>query len=389
MMLTKNDKINILVMGNSGCGKSTLINAVLDNKVARTSIGERGTDKMEIYETEKVPFRLIDSKGMEHNFWSQLSSSYQIKRWTKEHMLDEVSDKRINLIWYCVDSQSKRLFEDNLKLLKSVTKFYHNVPIVVVLTKAYSEYEKVENETMVNDALRKTKLKINVKGIVHVVAKQYQLNDTDIIPPSGIAELIDKTISLTDHAKTMTDEAINEYKVALKRKETAAVIATASASAAAVGAVPIPISDAIILVPIQTTMIKGIAKIYEIPKDSCGIINVLVECGTTSAVAKTVLSGLKAVIPVAGSVLNAIVAASFTAAIGEISAYIMEKIYLGEKSADDLDWAKQYAESEFKNIIESMLPFLKDLAEHADMNDMKKIVKRILKEFQKKGKKRD
>ena len=62
---------------------------------------------------------------------------------------------------------------------------------------------------------------------------------------------------------------------------------------------------------------------------------------------------------------------------------------MGEKSADDLDWAKQYAESEFKNIIESMLPFLKALAEHADLNDMKKIVKRILKEFQKKGKKRD
>ena len=136
-------------------------------------------------------------------------------------------------------------------------------------------------------------------------------------------------------------------------------------------------------------MIKGIAKIYELPKDSCGIINVLVECGTTSVVAKTVLSGLKAVIPVAGSVLNAIVASTFTVAIGEISACIMEKIYLGEKSADDLDWAKQYAESEFKNTMESMIPFLKDLAEHADMNEITKIVKRILKEFQKKGKKRD
>ena len=67
----------------------------------------------------------------------------------------------------------------------------------------------------------------------------------------------------------------------------------------------------------------------------------------------------------------------------------MEKIYLGEKSADDLDWAEQYAESEFKNTIESMIPFLKDLAEHADMNEITKIVKRILKEFQKKGKKRD
>lgn len=37
------DKVNVLLIGNSGVGKSTLINAVLENKVAKTSIGERGT----------------------------------------------------------------------------------------------------------------------------------------------------------------------------------------------------------------------------------------------------------------------------------------------------------------------------------------------------------
>ena len=40
------DKVNVLLIGNSGVGKSTLINAVLENKVAKTSIGERGTVKI-------------------------------------------------------------------------------------------------------------------------------------------------------------------------------------------------------------------------------------------------------------------------------------------------------------------------------------------------------
>ena len=63
------DKVNVLLIGNSGVGKSTLINAVLENKVAKIGIGERGTVKMDVYESDIIPFRLIDSKGMEYSFF--------------------------------------------------------------------------------------------------------------------------------------------------------------------------------------------------------------------------------------------------------------------------------------------------------------------------------
>lgn len=53
---------NVLVIGNSGVGKSTLINAVLGENKAFTGYGTKGTtDKLEIYESSEVPFRVIDT----------------------------------------------------------------------------------------------------------------------------------------------------------------------------------------------------------------------------------------------------------------------------------------------------------------------------------------
>ena len=60
---------NVLVIGNSGVGKSTLINAVLGEKKAKANWGGRGTtDKLEVYESEAIPFRLIDTVGFEPSF---------------------------------------------------------------------------------------------------------------------------------------------------------------------------------------------------------------------------------------------------------------------------------------------------------------------------------
>ena len=60
---------NILLIGKSGVGKSTLINAVLGEEKAKTSWGSNGTtDRLEMYESDKIPFRLIDTVGFEPSF---------------------------------------------------------------------------------------------------------------------------------------------------------------------------------------------------------------------------------------------------------------------------------------------------------------------------------
>ena len=57
----------------------------------------------------------------------------------------------------------------------------------------------------------------------------------------------------------------------------------------------------------------------------------IIEVGTVSAVAKATISGLKAIprINLAASVINAIIAGSFVAAIGEGTIYAFEQVYLG------------------------------------------------------------
>jgi GTP-binding protein EngB required for normal cell division len=56
------EKANVIVMGNSGSGKSTLINSVFNLELAAVGDGDAVTEKMEIYETEDVNFRVIDKK---------------------------------------------------------------------------------------------------------------------------------------------------------------------------------------------------------------------------------------------------------------------------------------------------------------------------------------
>ena len=52
---------NVLVIGNSGVGKSTLINSVFGEERAKTGWGSEGTtEHLEIYESNKIHFRIID-----------------------------------------------------------------------------------------------------------------------------------------------------------------------------------------------------------------------------------------------------------------------------------------------------------------------------------------
>lgn len=73
--------------------------------------------------------------------------------------------------------------------------------------------------------------------------------------------------------------------------------------------------------------------------------------GTVSIAAKTAISALKNIpgINIGASILNAIIAGSIIAAIGEGTTYIFEQIYLGKRSFEDIDWVTKVLQSKLSN----------------------------------------
>ena len=202
---------------------------------------------------------------------------------------------------------------------------------------------------------------LNVCGIISVVAKELEIGESNIILPVNIDKLIEMSLSELEKNKEETKRAIKLYAINSRKYKANLVVGTSVASAVVVGAIPIPIADALILVPLQTTMATSIAGIYGVNQNkelSKRLIDTLVSCGTVSVAARATLSGLKALIPGGGALLNALVAGSFTLALGEISVSIMEKIYLGEKSADDIDWVGRFANEQFTDKMKTIMPVI-------------------------------
>lgn len=376
---------NVLVIGNSGVGKSTLINAVLGEEKAKTSWGgSKGTtDKLEIYESEAIPFRIIDTVGFEPSFFQKNKAVNLVKKWSKESLNDEQVEKRINAIWFCVEGTSSKLFPEAIESMAKATAIWESVPVIVVITKSYSVPDRQKNIEMVNNAFAKQKkYSKNLRKIIPVVAETYTLNDSAFAPPDGITELINVTNELMPEGIKAASNDIAQFILRRKKGLAQGMVGTAIASAVTVGAVSIPFADAAILSPIEVMEVNAIAYIYGINKDekSKQFLNSIVQVGTVSVAAKTAISALKAIpgINIAAAVLNAVMAGSIVGAIGEGSIYAFEQVYLGKKSVDDIDWVKQVIESKLAaQFVEKVKEILEKKVGGSDSKGIAKMISKL------------
>lgn len=377
------EKGNVLVIGNSGVGKSTLINSVLGETAAETSFGTSGTTKeLKIYENEEISFRVIDTVGFEPSFLKEMQAVNAVKKWSKESATEAGEDKQINCIWFCVDGTSSKLFEKTIKDLSSATKMWKSIPIVVVITKSYSVPDRQKNIEMVHNAFANQKIAKNLKKVIPVVANTYTLNDTAFAAPEGISELIDITNELLPEGKKAAKKDVEAYKLSRKNVMSQSVIGVATAGAVVVGAVPIPFADAAILTPVEVGMVNGIAHIYEISENekANNFINSIIEVGTVGMAAKAALGAIKAIpgLNIAASALNAIVAGVFVASIGEGTKYLFEQVYIGEKTVEDIDWAKKIIEAKITNeTVEKVKKVIKSLDGKVDKESIIKALKAV------------
>ena len=368
-------KMNVLVLGASGAGKSTLIKAVSGASI-KTGVGESVTDKIDVYESDTWPLRFIDTKGFEYSFLQQRKTVKQIKAYTQEQIRDEdiESDEiGIDAVWFCVEGTSRRIFADNIEIMNKAIKGWKGVPVFAVITKSYSDPDIDENKQAVAQAFAKVK-KVNLQKIIPVVAEEYPVTDELMVPRRGIDELCSATLDCVDTAKQINEE--NRKRMILEQKNHNAnkYIVLMTSAAAAVGAIPISFADAAVLVPLETTLTKTILKMYNV-KVSPELVGTIIGSTAISNLAKTALIPLKT-LPIAGSVINGVVAGCIAFALGEAVNQLGKAIYTGKVDPNQITKVQEFVEDKLDDnkVIGTISAYLQENADRLSGKSAKEII---------------
>ncbi len=143
-----------------------------------------------------------------------------------------------------------------------------------------------------------------IKGIVLTLALDSTLSTEFTRKSFGISELAELSYELLPDAQRRAFSTAQQVSEELKKKAAFTAITLASTASGAVGAIPIPIADALVLVPIQMTMFRGIANAFGLQFKDDDFANIV------SVVAPVVaVQGGKAIV-------SGAVASSMTLALG-------------------------------------------------------------------------
>ena len=202
----------------------------------------------------------------------------------------------IHLVWYTIQGPGARVTATDLALIRNV---FPNV--IVVITKnditRPQQHEAIYAELMRNGVAR--------EQIVAVAE-----DDT-----ASLQALV--TLSMHSLPQSYRDAFLSAQLVDLKSKQARAqtVIHSAAASAAAIGAVPIPFSDAILITPIQFTMIAALAVVYGLPNEG---VKVAVAPFIAEVIGVLSASSLAKLLPGLGSAIQSSMAFTLTEVIGQL-----------------------------------------------------------------------
>lgn len=383
-------KGNVLILGNSGVGKSTLINAIYKSNVAEVANAttEGVTKKLQVYDKKSMPFRLIDTVGFEPGFLRNFFIIREVKQYTKNIAKKDNNQEYINMIWFCIDGTSPRLFNKTINDFIGAIKGWKSIPIIIVITKSYSSEDTKANINVVKSVVEKRKINDRVVGIIPVVAEQYVIDDGIYKEPFGLDKLIECTNNNMPEGMRAAKRDVESFILEKKNMSAHVSIFLSTTAGIAVCAIPLPLPDAAPLTAIEGFEIETIANIYGLKEQfkKTGIMQYIIEAGTIAIVGKQLANILKAIpgINLAASVINSIVGGSIVAVIGKVTQYSCEQVYRGDRTIDDVDWIKKLVDNEFSKGIQSKFKVIAEKIQDSDSIGPKEIAGIIIAELLKK-----
>ena len=351
--------INVVVAGKTGSGKSTLINNVFREKMAETGTGMPITQEINKIEKEGFPLRVYDTPGLELGGQNSTETLVgDIQDLIEKSIQSEDPNQAIHCVWYCINTQSSRIEQtemDFIKTLVNKTKNY-NVPVIIILTQAYPKKKVAAMREAIQD------MYLPVHEIVPVLAEDVEMDDDYIIKAYGLDKLVEVINYVLPTRVKDTFVAIQTASLDLKKKKAQQIVKLA---AAITGAVPIPFSDAAILVPTQISMLVKITSSFGLSVEKAamvGVISATIGTTGTTILGKSAVSNLLKFIPGAGTVIGGAIsgatAAALTASLGEAYIAIMIKVTKGEMEISDLATSK--GQMELKNEFERQMKVKRD-----------------------------
>ncbi|MDO5683974.1 MAG: DUF697 domain-containing protein [Propionibacteriaceae bacterium] len=349
-------RFNLAIFGKTGVGKSTLLNAIFGENVAATGIGEPVTKGSHFYLDRRGRLGIVDTQGLEVGRDNKVllqDLDKMVKQMRKKPLPDQ-----IHVAWYCVRGLDRRFEEAEADFIRRIDDL--GLPVLCVFTQVPKRGDQFHPDAVAL-ARHVESLRLPIVGGRPFLTNALRDQFADQ-PQHGLIDLLQATFHVAPEAVHGALAAAQKVDIAAKAKEAQKAIARAVTAAAAAAATPIPMSDAALLVPIQLGMMARIAHIYGIRFDRAALM-AMASTSAATVGGRALFTNLIKLVPgvgtVAGGVISAGIATTFTLAMGQSWLAVCQRVAAGKLRALDGALDSQAVQDLFNEEFRKRVPVIR------------------------------